>query len=57
MYLSKKLTNKSLQEIGGYFGRKDHTTVLNAFNKVKDKSQRDLDFKHILATLEREIVN
>lgn len=57
MYLSKKLTNKSLQEIGGYFGRKDHTTVLNAFNKVKDQSQKDLDFKHILATLEREIVN
>jgi chromosomal replication initiator protein len=56
MYLSKKLTNKSLQEIGGYFGRKDHTTVLSAFNKVKVRTQNDVDFKNILANLEREII-
>ena len=34
MYLTKVLTNKSLPEIGRLFGRRDHTTVLNAINKI-----------------------
>ena len=28
MYLARDLTNHSLEEIGGYFGGRDHTTVL-----------------------------
>ena len=29
MYLMKKLTNRSLEQIGAFFGGKDHTTVLH----------------------------
>lgn len=36
MYLSKKLTTKSLIEIGQKFGGKDHTTVMHAVRKVED---------------------
>ena len=36
MYLSRELTNFSLPEIGGFFGGKDHTTVLHSYNKIKD---------------------
>ena len=34
MYLSKKLTQNSLQEIGTFFGR-DHTTILHAMDKIE----------------------
>lgn len=35
MYLSRELTDLSLPEIGGFFGGKDHTTVLHSYNKIK----------------------
>jgi len=35
MYLTKKLTHRSLPEIGRLFGRRDHTTVLHACRKIE----------------------
>jgi len=40
MALCRELTNKSLPEIGEAFGR-DHTTVLNACKRIKDKRGSD----------------
>lgn len=40
MYLARSLTRHSLQEIGGYFGGRDHTTVLHA-NRAIDALRRD----------------
>ena len=37
MYLSRELTNFSLPEIGGFFGNKDHTTVLHSYKKIKQR--------------------
>lgn len=34
MYLSRELTNYSLPDIGGFFGGRDHTTVLHACDKI-----------------------
>jgi chromosomal replication initiator protein len=36
MYLSRELTDLSLPEIGGFFGGKDHTTVLHSYNKIRE---------------------
>ncbi len=44
MYLSKKLTDKSLKEIGEFFGGKDHSTVLHSINKIKKKMLNDNEF-------------
>jgi chromosomal replication initiator protein len=41
MYLSRELTDLSFPEIGGYFGGKDHTTVLHSYNKIKNNSIED----------------
>ena len=35
MYLSKKLTTRSLPEIGRKFGGRDHTTVIHAVKKIE----------------------
>lgn len=35
MYLSRELTDLSFPEIGGFFGGKDHTTVLYSYRKIK----------------------
>ncbi len=35
MYLARSLTRHSLEEIGGYFGGRDHTTVIHACDRVR----------------------
>ena len=41
MYLSRELTDTSLPQIGQFFGGRDHSTVLHAYNKVSDDRQND----------------
>lgn len=41
MYLVRELTDHSLPEIGQYFGGRDHTTVLHAYNKVLKEVEKD----------------
>ena len=36
MWLARKHTRYSLEEIGGYFGGRDHTTVMHAVEKIGD---------------------
>jgi chromosomal replication initiator protein len=42
MYLARKLTDLSLDEIGTYFGGRDHSTVLHACRKVEQAVNRDI---------------
>ncbi len=44
MYLSKKLTTKSLPEIGRKFGGKDHTTVMHAVKRIDELARQDKEF-------------
>ena len=41
MYLAKKLTSRSLPEIGRRFGGRDHSTVLHAVRKIDDLMRAD----------------
>ena len=41
MYLAKKLTPRSLPEIGRRFGGRDHSTVLHAVRKIEDMLKTD----------------
>ncbi len=50
MYLARNLTRHSLKEIGGYFGGRDHTTVLHG-NRVVESMRRNDPALH--ATLEQ----
>ncbi|WEV60678.1 chromosomal replication initiator protein DnaA [Streptococcaceae bacterium ESL0729] len=45
MYLSRELTDNSLPKIGTEFGGKDHTTVMYAYDKIKDLMKVDSDLQ------------
>jgi len=50
MYLARKLTDYSLEEIGGYFGGRDHTTVMHACTKIENGIASD---SFLAATIEK----
>ncbi|GAH82758.1 unnamed protein product, partial [marine sediment metagenome] len=50
MYLARNLTRHSLEEIGGYFGGRDHTTVLHANRAIETMRTKNPQF---LATIDR----
>jgi chromosomal replication initiator protein len=56
MYLMKKMTNKSLHEIGFFLGRKDHSTVIHAIDKVQTVIKKSPDFSAQLMNLEEKIL-
>ena len=53
MYLARHLTDYSLPEIGEYFGGRDHTTVLHAYEKITN----DLKEKKGLSDLMGRIID
>jgi chromosomal replication initiator protein len=53
MYLAKKLTPRSLPEIGRRFGKRDHTTVMHAVKKVDQLRRDDREIDSDVATLAR----
>jgi chromosomal replication initiator protein len=42
MYLARQLTGLSLEQIGAYFGGRDHSTVLHACRKVEQALGQDI---------------
>ncbi len=55
MYLARKLTPLSLQEIGAHFGGRDHSTVLHAEQVVEAGKLRDPALAETLALLTRRL--
>lgn len=55
MYISRQLTSLSLPQIGKKFGGRDHSTVLHAFNKIKEKMEDEAPFKEEIDDLIAEI--
>ena len=53
MYLAKKMTPRSLPEIGRRFGKRDHTTVMHAVKKVEQLRAEDREIDSDVATLAR----
>ncbi len=55
MYLARMLTRHSLQEIGGYFGGRDHSTVLHADKAIKALTDQDPHFRATIDRMTEEI--
>lgn len=52
MYLARQYTHHSLEEIGGFFGGRDHTTVLHANKLIASRKASDLGFRSRLEEIE-----
>ncbi len=55
MFLARKLTSHSLQEIGGYFGGRDHTTVLYSEDRIRTLMADDHDLRSVVERLKRNL--
>jgi len=55
MHLARKLTNLSLEEIGGFMGGRDHTTVMHADEKIRKLKKLDQNISSTLRKLETAI--
>ena len=55
MFLMKKVTNKSLRDIGDFLGGRDHSTVMHAISKVELYAQTDIEFCQRLKHMEHEL--
>jgi len=55
MWLARKHTRFSLEEIGGYFGGRDHTTVMHAIKSVDQKIKVEEYFGKDIEKLEEQL--
>ena len=55
MYLARQLTRHSLEEIGGYFGGRDHSTVLHANRTVEQLLNDDQQFQATVEMLTQQL--
>lgn len=55
MFLSRQLTESSLNTIGEAFGGRDHGTVLHACRLVKDRMEVDSNVRQVVGYLEKQL--
>ena len=55
MFLARQLTRWSLEEIGGYFGGRDHSTVLHATKTIRRLITEDRPLRNTLETIARNL--
>jgi chromosomal replication initiator protein len=55
MYLARQLTELSLQQIGAYFGGRDHSTVLHACRKVEKALAEDVHLSGAVRQLHADL--
>lgn len=55
MYLARRHTRYSLEEIGGYFGGRDHTTVMHAVKTITADVAEDPEVANQLTQLESQL--
>ncbi len=57
MYLCRKLLDAPFKEIGFEFGKRDHSTVINAYEKVESLIKTDINYQRAVSEIEKRINN
>jgi len=55
MYLSRKLLEVSLPDVGKFFGGRDHSTVIHSCEKIANEIEADVRLRDVVNDLERNI--
>ena len=57
MYLARRLTGHSLEEVGGFFGGRDHSTVLYGVERIGVRMRDDEDLRETVEQLAQDAVS
>jgi len=55
MYLCREITGESFPKIGEFFGGRDHTTVLHAYQKITGEIKTNESLKDIIDKVQKEL--
>jgi chromosomal replication initiator protein len=55
VYLARVLTGSSLDAIGEFFGKRDHTTILHSYRRIEELIQTDAITKETIAKLRKQL--
>jgi chromosomal replication initiator protein len=55
MYLARKIANSKQQEIGEYFGGRDHSSVIHAVNTISEKMKNDSSLSKDINSIETSL--
>lgn len=55
MYLCRTMTNTPLEQIGRYFGNRDHTTILHGYKKISKEASNSIETRSLVDTLTKKI--
>lgn len=56
MYLMKSLTDRSLQEIGAFLLRKNHSTVIHAFDRIEKQKAQDTELAEAIEQIKKQVI-
>jgi len=57
MFTAKEVTNLSYPVIGKHFGGKNHTTVIHACKKTKERISEDAELRQVVTSIIRDLSN
>lgn len=57
MYLSRELTDTTLQQIGQFFGGRDHSTVLHSCRKTEKLLKTDSELANLIREIRSDLAN
>ncbi len=55
MFLAHSLTQASLEEIGNFFGGRDHSTIKHGCEKIKNKLKTDISLRNIIDEFQKNL--
>lgn len=55
IYLCRTMTTESFPKIGSYFGGRDHSTIMSAYQKVEDELKENEQLREIIAELKKDL--
>lgn len=56
MYLARRYTQLSLQDIGAAFGGRDHGTVIHASKTIESKMRQDPDLRAVINRMAADVI-
>jgi chromosomal replication initiator protein len=57
MFLMRKMTNKSLRDIGKFLGSRNHATIKHGLLKIEEQVNKDQDFLAHIRQIQQEVLN